>query len=413
VGARAILAITINNFRQISHDRRTVGMIVIMPILFILLFGFTFAGEPENIRTIVVNEDEGVVGTIHSPLGDIPLPLNISEFVIENLDSKTFNLAHKDDIDEAVGDVENGKAWAVIHFPDDFSQGVVNWVMQGKNETIFHGYNVSFDVVPVEDANMTVHIDGSSSQVSGKILAEVRNAISKTIQEQNPEMSFSSLISADFVYGENVRFIDFFAPGIMGLTVTMITIILTIVSFVRERRNGTLDRLFVSPVKPGDIVLGYTATFSIIALLQSVELLVFAILIFDIAFVGSVLLALGLIVLYAVGMLGLGVLLSTLAKNEFQAIQFVPLVFVPSIILSGILWPIEAMPELVRPISSAIPLTYLADALRSVMIRGWGPAEIWVDIVALLIFALLMLVGSILLVNKKANRLGLKKEKEE
>lgn len=413
MSARAILAIAKNNFRQIGHDRRTVAMIVVMPILFILLFGFTFAGEPENIRTIVVNEDEGVVGRVHTEFGDLPLPLNISEMIIENLDPKTFDLVHKDYLEDAVDDVEKGQAWAVVYFPKDFSQGIANWATQGKNETLFHGYNVSFDILPVENGNLTIYVDGSSSQVSGKVISEVGAAISETMEEQNPNLSLSSLVSTSFVYGENVQFIDFFAPGIIGLTVTMITIMLTIISFVRERTNGTLDRLFVSPIKPGDIVLGYTVTFSLIALFQSVELLALAILIFDITFVGNVFLALALIVLYAVGILGLGVLLSTLAKNEFQAIQFVPLIILPSIILSGILWPVESMPAVIRPISSVIPLTYLAEALRSVMIRGWGPMEIWVDLAALILFSVLMLGGGVLLVNKKANRFGLRRGKEE
>ncbi|MFQ6059939.1 MAG: ABC transporter permease, partial [Thermoplasmata archaeon] len=140
MSARAILAIAKNNFRQIGHDRRTVAMIVVMPILFILLFGFTFAGEPENIRTIVVNEDEGVVGRVHTEFGDLPLPLNISEMIIENLDPKTFDLVHKDYLEDAVDDVEKGQAWAVVYFPKDFSQGIVNWATQGKNETLSHGY---------------------------------------------------------------------------------------------------------------------------------------------------------------------------------------------------------------------------------------------------------------------------------
>lgn len=413
MGARAILAIARNNFRQISHDKRTLGMIVMMPIIFILLFGFTFAGEPENIRTILVNADQGAEVTFHIGGVNSTQTVTASDFFIENLDPKTFNLVYKDDLNVSLNEVKDGKAWAVIYFPPHFTQGILNWASVLGNLSEFLDADVSFNAVPVEDSNITLYVDGSNTQVAAKVIAEVGFAFTQTIEERSPNISFTSFITKDFVYGENVRFIDFFAPGIIGLVVTMITVILTIVSFVRERTNGTLDRLFVSPIKPSDIVLGYTVTFSVIALFQSVELLLVASLLFNITFVGSILLALALIVLYAIGILGLGILLSTLAKNEFQAIQFVPLVIVPSIMLAGILWPVEAMPEVVRPISSVIPLTYLASSLRSVMIRGWGLGEILPELTILIVFAVILLGVGILLVYKKANRLGLRKRKKD
>ena len=165
-----------------------------------------------------------------------------------------------------------------------------------------------------------------------------------------------------------------------------------------------MDRLFVSPVKPYEISVGYTLAFTFIAAVQAVELILIATLGFNITFEGSVLLALFLIILYAIGMQGLGILFSTAAKSEFQAVQFVPLVILPSIILAGVFWPIEAMPLLIRPLSLFIPLTYLNNALRSVMIRGWGLAEIWTDILALLIFAVVMFLISVNVMHRRAYR---------
>ncbi len=386
-------------------------MIIIMPLMFMFLFGFTFAGEPENIRTFLVNEDAGVQATVNTSQGPVPVHIHFSEAIIENFDTEKLTIVEEDNIDEALAEVEDGNAWAVIHFPGNFSQGIVNWASSVGNASALYPGDVEFDVIPVEEANLTLHVDGTNTQVAASVIAEVGEAISETIEQFNPDFSVTSLLLTHYVYGENARFIDFFAPGIIAITVTMITIILTIVSFVHERTDGTLDRLFVSPAKPSDIVLGYTVTFTIIAIFQSVELLAVAWLVFDITFVGSILLALGLIVLYAIGILGLGILLSTLAKNEFQAIQFVPLVFVPSLILAGILWPIESMPEIVRPVSSIIATTYVTEGLRSIMIRGWGAAEIWIEILALVIFAIVTLVGSILLVYKNSNRLGVKRKK--
>jgi ABC-2 type transport system permease protein len=395
MGFRVSAAIAKNILRQIGHDRRTVGMIVMMPLIFIFLFGYTFAGEPQNIRTIVVNQDAGVI--MYQPNSSDQFILYLSEEILSNIDDKKLSLEYKDDLEDALEEVEDGKAWAVIHFPRNFTLSLQLSILGAVNDSL-------------PESMMTLHLDGSNTQVASSIVAEVMDAIFETVEEHNPDLALSSFSTIDYVYGENVRFIDFFAPGIIGLITTMITIILTIVSFVRERTNGTLDRLFVSPASPTDIVMGYTMTFSLIALFQSVELVAVASLLFNIAFEGSILFALALIVLYAIGILGLGILLSTLAKNEFQAIQFVPLIFTPSILLAGILWPIESMPEFIRPISALIPLTYLADALRSVMIRGWGPAEVWVQMTFLIFFALLTIGASILLMKMKSNRMGLKKK---
>lgn len=406
---RISLAIANNNFRKIRHDRRTLGMIIIMPLMFMFLFGFTFAGEPTNIRTILVNEDEGVQAIVNTSQGPVPIQIYFSDAIIDNFDTEKLTIIEEDDFDNGLKEVEEGNAWALIHFPANFSQGIVNWADSIGNASSLYPGNVEFNITHVENTNLTLHIDGTNTQVAASVIAEVGESITQTIEEVNPDFAITSLLATHFVYGEDARFIDFFAPGIIAITVTMITIILTIVSFVHERTDGTLDRLFVSPAKPSDIVFGYTVTYTVIAIFQSMELLAVAWLVFDIAFVGSIILAFGLIILYAIGILGLGILLSTLAKNEFQAIQFVPLVFVPSLMLAGILWPIESMPEVIRPLSSIIATTYVTEGLRSIMIRGWGAVEIWLEIVALLIFAFVTLVASILLVYKKANRLGIEK----
>jgi ABC-2 type transport system permease protein len=182
----------------------------------------------------------------------------------------------------------------------------------------------------------------------------------------------------------------------------MITIILTIISFVRERNNGTLARLFSSPMTADELVTGYALGFGIIATGQSIELLAIGILMFQIHIVGSVLLALVVIILLAFGVLGLGILLSTIAKNEYQAVQFVPLVIIPAIILSGVFWPIESMPPLIKPISDCIPMTYAVDGLRSVMVRGWDAVQIWPQILVLVLFAIGTISLAMVVMRKKS-----------
>ena len=393
MGATMILAMARNIMLRLVHDRRTLGMIFIMPIIFIGLFGFAFAGEPEDIGTVVVNLDTGIASIpVEEPVGNITIPgLNLAEGIIDGFDTKTLTLHFSDDVDEALKKVENGEAWAVVYFPENFTSHLSGKLLKiMKTGTIpdpIGGQNYSVDLqnFSTSDAMIDLLIDGSNTQVAAAVILSISETLSKSVEESHPDLSFSDVLNIHYVYGENARFIDFFAPGIMALVVTNITIMLTIVSFVREKTNGTLDRLFVSPMKSTDIVLGYTVTF-------------------DIRIVGSIALALMIIVLYAIGLLGLGFLLSTIAKNEFQAIQFIPLIILPSIILAGVIWPIESMPPIIRPVSYAIPLTYAAEALRSVMIRGWGPLEIGADILALVIFAVLTFSLSILIMRRKAHQ---------
>jgi ABC-2 type transport system permease protein len=155
-----------------------------------------------------------------------------------------------------------------------------------------------------------------------------------------------------------------------------------------------MDRLLSTPVTEGEIVAGYALAFGFVGLIQSCVIITAAILLFNVMIVGNVLLALFVVFLLGVGNQGLGFMLSSFAKNEFQAIQFLPLILFPSILLSGVFWPIEAVPTLLRPVSYFIPLTYAVEGLRSVMIRGWSVDGIWVQLIILIGFAIAMLVLS-------------------
>ena len=187
----------------------------------------------------------------------------------------------------------------------------------------------------------------------------------------------------------------------MAFAIMMVTTMITIILFVNERRNGTLQRLLVSPASEGEIVIGYALAFAVIGVMQSIVVLVAAILLFGITIVGNIFLALIVILLLAFGHQGLGILLSAGAKNELQAIQFIPLILFPSILLAGLFWPIESIPNYLQPLSYIIPLRYGVDAERSIMLRGWGIGEIWIDLVVLFIFAILTLSTSILLLKRK------------
>ena len=149
--------------------------------------------------------------------------------------------------------------------------------------------------------------------------------------------------------------LDFAAPGIIGFAMTLITVMLTAMAVVRERTGGTLTRILIAPVSAWQVTLGYTMAFSLIAIFQAAELLLVSLWLFDIRFVGDPGAVILVIVLFAIGLQGIATLISTIAKNEAQAMQFVLFLLIPSIMLSGVFWPLETMPGTMRALSYAIP----------------------------------------------------------
>jgi len=355
--------------KQIRHDKRTMAMLIITPLVIMFIFGYSFGGELTGVKVIVVNYDEGFGGE------------NLAEKIIENLDTKVLALEYSHDEVGARESVEKGKVWAAIIFPSNFTRNIL----------IGHAENIS---------GVHIILDGSDPTVATGVIKAVNNALTATIEEKGWKAPIST--NLEYVYGgEDVEFIDFFAPGVICMVAMMLSLVLTIISFVRERTTGTLDRLFALPITESEIVVGYALAFTLVSFIQALILFGVAILVFDILVRGNIFLAFFIIVLSALGFQGLGIMLSAAAKTEFQAVQFIPMLIIPSILLAGIFWPLEAIPSFIRPISYAIPLTYAVDALRSVTIRGWGPEQILMDLIILALFVITTLLLSFLIMRRK------------
>jgi ABC-2 type transport system permease protein len=191
-----------------------------------------------------------------------------------------------------------------------------------------------------------------------------------------------------------------FAPAMVGFFTYFFVYLLTGVSFLRERTGGTLERLMATPVTRGEIVIGYTLGFVLFAVLQVAILLAWVLGQFNVpaigplpafslglgvASAGSPLLAFGVVLMLALGAVSLGIFLSTFARTELQIIQFIPLVLVPQFLLSGVLFPVSSLPEVIQPFVKIMPLNYAVDGLRQVFVRGADLAvpELQVDLLVL------------------------------
>jgi ABC-2 type transport system permease protein len=367
---RRAFSVTKRIFRGLRNDRRTVALMFIAPILAMCVFGVAFSGDVKDVHVVVVNQDEGF-----QPPG-IPTSVSISNMIISNFDKDVLKLDYVDTVEEGVQRVEKGGAYGVIVFPPNFTQDVYSRIQNPSSTT---------------STTIQVMLDKSNVNVANAVSKAVGDAVLKTMNETGNAAPVT-VDASNAIYAKNAKFMDFFVPGIMAFVVFLMTTLLTLISFVGERTSGNLERLQATPLRESEIVVGYAIAFSIIGMLQSIILLVIGITVFNIMIVGHLALAFLVIALLAIVSLSLGIMLSSLAKREAQAIQFFPIIVLPTFLLAGIFWPVEAIPSWLRPLSYAIPPSYAVDATRSVMLRGWGIGGIWVDIVALFGFAIAFLV---------------------
>jgi ABC-2 type transport system permease protein len=356
------LAVTRRVFVDLKNDKRTLALIFIAPIFAMFVFGLAFSGEVKHVRTEVVNLDQGSAG------------FSVSGKILSNIDQEVLQLEESPSVDAAKTKVEDGDATAVLVFPEGLTQSVLA-ARQGKPAP--------------GDTTVQLYLDQSNVNVANAVIKAVNEALLQTADQAG--MKLPVTVKTVAIYGKDARFIDSFVPGIMAFVVFMLTTLLTLVTFVGERTSGTLLRMLATPLREREIVMGYASAFGVIGILQSTILLLVGILAFHIIIVGNVAYAFLVIALLAVVSQALGILLSSLARRESQVVQFFPFIILPTFLLAGIFWPLEAIPTWLRPFSYLVPPTYAVDAARSVMLRGWGLSRIWVDIVALLAFAVVFL----------------------
>ena len=398
------LAVMRNVLRRIVRDVRTLVLIVILPLFFVLLYGNSFSGSYRNLAIIIVNEDNGLASVRTTEVGRVTLDVGLANAFIDALDPAMFDVIMRQDPD-AVDEVGHSGILAGIVFPKSFSNAVVNEAVRagGERRVDLNGETVTLlPSDPVEGPKTTLVLDDSNPLIARAIQSAFDEAFSKVLASQQSALTAEDLLDVRALYDGRVRMLDFTAPGIIGFAMTLITVMLTAMSIVRERTSGTLTRILIAPINAWQVTTGYTLAFSLIAVFQAAELLLASTFLFHIRFVGSPAVVAVIILVFTVGLQGIATLISTLAKNEAQAMQFVLFLLIPSIMVSGVFWPIETMPATIRPLSYISPLTYANTGLREVMLAGGGFGDIGFELAVLGAFAVVMLALSILSMRRQA-----------
>ena len=184
--------------------------------------------------------------------------------------------------------------------------------------------------------------------------------------------------------------LDYIAPALLATLALFFSFLLTGISFLRERSQGTMERLMASPVSRLDIVVGYLFGFFIFALTQTLIILLFTIYVLDIHYSGDLWQIFVFQIVIITGAVNLGIFISTFARNEFQMVQFIPLIIIPQIFLSGVLWPVEQMPDYLQWLSAVLPLPYAVDGLRDIMLAGKSLVDVGFELLILVGFAVII-----------------------
>jgi ABC-2 type transport system permease protein len=367
-----ILALTGRIVRQILHDRRTLGLIFIVPLLVMSILYLVLNG-PSSVPTLAIVRPTGTG----------------SDQVNERLDkllAEADQLKHIDiKADQVDAKLNNGEADAALIFPENFTQQLASR-QQPTVQIKLEGSD------PATASAMDAQIHGLVKQLS-VVLAGTQSGQGKPNVPSNVNSAvLISVATTQYLHGgPEYTYTDSLAPVFIGIFSFFFVFLLTSVAFLRERSQGTIERVMVSPLKRTELVMGYVCGFTLFALIQSSIILLFVIFVLRIHYSGNLSLVFLVSALLTLGSVNLGIFLSTFAQNEFQIIQFIPLVFGLQVLLSGIFWPLAQLPDALRLISYILPLTYANEALRDVMLKNANLGAIATDLTALLIFALLMI----------------------
>jgi ABC-2 type transport system permease protein len=354
-----LVAMFLKEFIQLRRDRPTLGMIVGIPLLQLLLFGYAINTDPKHLPTaLLVSDDSAIARALVGALRATDY------FDVKYLVSG-----------EAEADrlILSNRAQFVIQIPPDFSRRLV----RGERPALLV---VADATDPTATAGAVAAAMGAATQALDR---ELTGPLA-TLAQGPPPFDLQAQRRYNPA-GETRRNI---VPGLIGTILTMTMLIYTALSVTRETERGTMEALLAMPVKPVEIMLGKIAPYVLVGAVQMATILIVARFLFQVPVVGSLHVLAPLTMLFIVANLSMGYTLSTVAANQLQAIQMTFFFFLPSMLLSGFLFPFYGMPVWAQYLGETLPLTHYLRIVRAVMLKGSGFADLAADALALAAFAL-------------------------
>ena len=354
-----ILAVLTKEFIQLTRDKLTYAMILVMPIVQLLLFGYAINSDPRDLPTAVLVQDHG------------PMARSTLSALAHN---GYFKIVHEasspEELDRAIA---RGEVQFALTIPADFTRRVVRG----------------------DDAQILVEADASDPAATGGAIAALANlprtALSRDLvgavaqTDKDPfEVVIHRRYNPEAITAYNI------VPGLLGVVLSLTLVMMTSLGMTREYERGTMESLLATPAKPIEVMIGKLSPYVVVGLIQTVVILILARVLFSVPMgTGDVggwcALALG-VVLFILGSLSLGFLISTVARNQLQAVQMSFFYMLPSILLSGFMFPFRGMPAWAQALGNVIPVTHFLRVVRGSLLKGLGFEDLWASLLALAIF---------------------------
>ncbi len=355
-------AIVAKEFIQMRRDRLTFGMMVGIPMLQLILFGYAINSDPKHLPTAVYSADNSVFSrTIVWAL------YNTSYFDITR---------HPQNQAEIQRLLAQGKVQFAVEIPVDFSRDL----LRGKKP----------DLLLEADATDPTAVGYAISAINSLVPTVLNRDLTGPLTKLRTSASPFNLVIHQHYNPENITQYNI-VPGLMGVMLTMTMIIITGLAITRERERGTMENLLSTPVHPAEVIIGKIVPYIAVGYIQVFLILLAAKFLFDVPMIGSLPLLLTMTFLFIVANLAVGITFSTVAKNQLQAVQMAFFFFLPSLLLSGYMFPFRGMPVWAQHIGECLPLTHYLRVVRGIMLKGNGISEIAPDLWPIALFLVVML----------------------
>jgi ABC-2 type transport system permease protein len=383
-------AVTWRVLKQIGRDRRTLGMMIAMPAIIMLIFGFALGGEVKNVPITIDNQDNGYTVTQNSDLNKtVYFGGNLTTALLADDRVKVIQCP----FESGVSGVNNGSSYAAILVPANFSEtlfkyGLGNAATQLANANIIINSTVGNRQVTIplnlsqalsnvginDNATITIYIDGTKPQNEASILSALQSALQESMG------GGGVTVDKQFAFG-NIEYsgLDVSIPSVIAFILTFLVLLISLIIITRETSSGVLTRLYATPLSALERLLGYSISLMLLGMLMVSVILSIGIGVFGVAVQGNLILLFFGAVLYALAHIFLAVFLSNFAKNELQAVQMAPLIALPSMALSGMLIPINAFPDWVQIIAKFVPMYYGNRIFEGIMLKGYGIGDLTLE----------------------------------
>lgn len=382
-----VMAIVKRIANQFRRDKRTLALMFIAPLILITLINYLFDGDAVDPKVGV----QGVSSEMVAQLKDTDIKVEQYDAV-----SNVKSMIKSGDLDAFI---KQDGADVQLTF-ENSDPGVSKQIQMKLQAALMAEQKDTMKQLGKSMQETVAKVQQSLAAVAKQYAAQTGQQLDiPKVNLQIPDQQ-QLAISTDYIYGDaDTTFFDTIGPIFIGFFVFFFVFLIAGISFLRERTTGTLERLMATPIKRWELETGYLLGFGIFALAQSIIVALYSIHVLDMVQMGSIWYVLLITLMLAMVALTLGILLSTFANNEFQIVQFIPIVIVPQVLFCGI-FPLEGMADWLQWIAHIMPLYYGADALTSIMVKGEGFAGFATDFYILVGFALVFMILNIFALKK-------------